>query len=351
MKKSIVYIVLIFFVAVYFISSDLELNKLFRTYRYKPNSLIGTDIGRYGDLYDGTYLPDYKHFSFMNGGLNCALINKPYNSVPKNINLYVIHDSYLEYLSDSMLYGVDKLVNCSSDNVIKLDKSKDNILLIETVERYLRRDFVDSTITFDKLKIGEQVASSGPSGLSRFFSSMLKPSSKPELEFNLFGYKLFTPLKEFKAQMNYKLFGRVNKGVSISSDKKYLFYTETTDTLLKTSSFNPIKDIEVAQIVTTLNAISSHYKKLGFDKVYFSIMPNPVSILNTEKRTYNQLIPRIQFSEDLKMQIIDIYTKFLQTKRQVYYNSDTHWNVTGFQLWLDEFNKELKRHKISTVKS
>jgi hypothetical protein len=342
MKKIGVYIVLVFFASVYIISSNLELNKMFTQYRFSSKSIIGSDVGKYGDLYDGCYLHDYKKTSFMNGGLDLTSLNKPSNCLsPKKIDLFVMSDSYLHYLSDSMLCGINKLTHCYSERIKALDKNKINVLLIETVERLLRRDFCDTTKTFNKLRIGDDDIPVTTSGFSRFMSLIMEPASKPELEFNLFGYKPFTRIKEMKAQMNYELFNRINKEVTMSSDKKYLYLTETIDKTSKRSSFSPISTEEITKIVKTLNSIYKHYKALGFDEVYFSIMPNPVSVLNTESTTYNQLIPKVQYHNDLKMPIIDIYKVFLNTKVQVYYNSDTHWNIHGFQLWLDEFNKIL----------
>jgi hypothetical protein len=45
------------------------------------------------------------------------------------------------------------------------------------------------------------------------------------------------------------------------------------------------------RIVITLNKTKGHYKKHGFDEVYFSFVPNPVSVVNPDLGAYNQLMP------------------------------------------------------------
>ena len=178
--------------------------------------------------------------------------------------------------------------------------------------------------------------------LSRKYAD--NPVLNENLEFNLFDYKLFTPLKEFKANLNYRLFNRVNNDVRVSPDHKYLFYNATIDTNYTTSSFTRIDNAEITRIVNVLNNIYIHYKAKGFDEVYFTIIPNPVTVLSpgilgTIK--YNELIPRIYNNTGLKIPVIDVYNLFRQSNIQIYFRSDTHWNNNGFHVWANEFNETI----------
>jgi hypothetical protein len=162
------------------------------------------------------------------------------------------------------------------------------------------------------------------------------------LEFNLFDYIIFNPLKELKAQLNYKLFGRISKEVSIIPNQPYLFLSETVNAESSISSFNPIDDNQIGKVVTTLNSTYSHYRSIGFDAVCFSIIPNPVSIICPEYKTYNDIIRRVQNHPDLIMPMINIIDRLDSAHCQVYQFSDSHWNYNGFNLWVNEFNKYLR---------
>ena len=43
----------------------------------------------------------------------------------------------------------------------------------------------------------------------------------------------------------------------------------------------------------------------------------------------------------LQMPHIDIYSTFTKATDRIYAPGDTHWNIKGKQLWVDEVNKVL----------
>ena len=93
-----------------------------------------------------------------------------------------------------------------------------------------------------------------------------------------------------------------------------------------------------------LNATFEYYKKDGFDEVYLSIIPNPVTIL--QPLNYNGLIPALQNPIRLKGTfIIDMYSLFSQDPNpgRLYRIGDTHWSNMGIQVWLKYVNAELKK--------
>ncbi len=152
-----------------------------------------------------------------------------------------------------------------------------------------------------------------------------------------------TPLKEFKADTYYALFGRAGKGAYVSDDKKYLLYDLTIDTIYKQSSFKPIEKEELDGIISTLNNIYDLYRSKGFDEVYIAIIPNPVSILypNYHGLVYNNLTTLVQSNKALKCKVIDANMPFKQTRQQIYCTSDSHWNFNGEKIWLSVVNNAL----------
>ena len=162
-------------------------------------------------------------------------------------------------------------------------------------------------------------------------------------ELLLFGYEMFAPFKELKAGLNFRLFERVSPEISVSRNRKNLFYKRTTDPYLVTSAFNPLPAEELNEIVKNINYVAEKYKERGFDEVLFSVTPNAVTIVDPEMMPYNNLIPRLQNHPDLKVPVIDVYSRMKddENKANLYWINDTHWNSKGFQLWVDETNNEL----------
>ena len=232
---------------------------------------------------------------------------------------------------------------------IALDTNRKNILLIEIAERNLRY-MTDTAAIYSKAALANKrnVTATSSATLSAFSDGfslgfIFNPLIEQNLQFSLFDYRFFTPFKEMKAQLNYRLFNRASEGVKVSANGKYLYLAETVDSTQITSSFNPVSDKEIDKLVYTLNLTYRHYKLLGFDEVYFSIVPNPVTILNTGKYGYNELIPKVQNDERLEMKIIDAYTPFKKSTNQLYQYSDSHWNNNGFCLWMSQVDRELDR--------
>ncbi len=317
-------------------------------YRYNLDNVLGSDKYTYGDLYGLSYLPAFKIKSETQPEI------KPCGK-PGNINLYTICDSYLWFFlkGNADFCGVDKydFSRWAHDDRmdITLDTNRKNILLIEIAERNLRY-MTDTAAIFSKAVVANKrtVAVTGRAALPAFSDGIslvpvFNPLIEQNLQFSLFDYRFFTPFKEMKAQLNYRFFNRSNEGVKVSANGKYLYLAETVDSTQVTSSFNPVSAQEIDKLVHTLNLTYRHYKLLGFDEVYFSVIPNPVTILDTEKYRYNGLIPKVQEHEKLEMKIIDTHTLFKGSTAQLYQYSDSHWNNNGFYLWISQVDRELNK--------
>jgi hypothetical protein len=169
------------------------------------------------------------------------------------------------------------------------------------------------------------------------------------LEFNLFGYRFWDEVKLTKASLNYYLFRRAMGDVVISDDGDRLFLKQTVNPEDQLSSFRALDSGEIQNIVRHINDIYHHYKSEGFDEVYISIIPNPVTLLQPEH--YNGLIPQLQKPGLLNgMKMIDIYDAYSKAPDPgaLYRVGDTHWNNNGMQIWLKAVNSELKKQNGET---
>ncbi len=349
MRKIFSIFVFLLSSAIYLLSSNDYLMKRIAAYRYEWASPMGSDRYTFGDLYGFSYLKDYR----------IKIEKKPpvisQCQKPGNINLYMICDSYLWSFvkTDSIFCGVDKLkyARWKYDEQIdeKLDTSKKNILIIEVSERLSRKLLIDTVEMYTSMRVYKgSPSTSYPKKLETLWEKiqryLFNKRINENIEFNIFDYSFLTPIREFRAELNYKIFERPNKDVSVSKDKKYLFYSATTDSSKSTSSFNFLSDDEISNIVYCVNNAYRHFKVIGFDEIYLSIIPNPVTILEPTYGKYNNLINRIQERRDLLPPLINVYPLIDSSSSENYYKSDTHWNYDGFQIWVDETNRILKMY-------
>jgi hypothetical protein len=274
----------------------------------------------------------------------------------KNRVLFIHGDSYLWKISgaDSAFSRVSSMafVGWNTPYLYHLDTSKKNILVIEVSER-LMRDYFRTTKIIDELRDpfytskkigclneppvkGTISASFFPGiNISLFFNKFINQN----LQCNLFNYNFMTPMFGSKAAINYYLFSRASGDVVISQNKEFLFFKAIISPTGTASSRSPVPDDEIGRLVHNFNTIYDYYIMTGFREVYLSIIPSTVTII--EPQGYNALIPRIQFNPSLKMKIIDYYSMAKQSKEDLFFRGDTHWNMTGKQKWIDMVNKTL----------
>lgn len=301
---------------------------------------------KHGDLIGLSYLD----FAFYHAPYSTEwLVRRAPNTLTGRKQLFLFGDSNTKLLRDTMfseISGYQYLVR-HKENAYQLDTAKRNILLIEIGERMVRNYFRDTTIFSELHPSPPPTAAIAPPAAIRLCSSVPQLSVdmffnkliNQNLQCNLFNYNFIMPLFQSKAALNYYLFTRASGDVVISNDKKYLLLKETVTPNEPTSSYSPLPDEEIDQIVHNINIIYHHYLQQGFSHVYLSIIPNTSTIV--QPRGYNLLIPRLQQHPLLEMPHIDIYTTFTKATDRIYAPGDTHWNIKGKQLWVDEVNKVL----------
>lgn len=298
---------------------------------------ITKDDYRYGDLYRMSNLAQFK------APLEQCPV--PQNPSAGNTSLIIMGDSFTEKerieknhfkgLNSYNRYFITDTIN------VKLDTSKRNVLIIETVERHFRERFAKP---FSNLQVSENqsvVKGNKEGNLKEKVLNYEVPYNTERHESILFSSDFFLTFKEWKAWLNWKLFNRIDENVMLSKDEKYLLYQLDAQSSGINSCFDKISEEEIKLMVENLNITHQYYKKAGFNEVYLSIIPNKTSILGTDLGEYNHLIERIQQHSDLKIPFFDIYTTYYHSKKVLYEKGDSHWNCEGKHMWLDLVNAKL----------
>jgi len=294
-----------------------------RVDKYLPN------IYRYGDLYLFSNIKKFKQER-----TECPVYQNPQGKI-NNVNFFLIGDSYTQYMPPSN-FRFNQYTFTHWDigitQIDSLDKSKKNILVIESTERYVRWRF--NTAKAKSLIVigasGNQDKKSKEVDIETYFKWQAEDNLDYILDYNDFAFFF----KEIKAAINYYVFDKLDKRVTITNDEKYIFYSETTDSTLATSSFNSVTKTQVDTMVNNINDTYRYYKKSGFDEIYLAIVPNAISINMPKYGKYNNLIERIQNHKALQMPVLNIYDVMTKASGNLYYMSDGHWNCEGQKVFL-----------------
>lgn len=337
MKRLLLLLTAGVFLAVFVLSSNSSWMDAWAQYRNADASPLPADKLRFGDLYGLSYLHRFK----QKKNLNIEDVRPYYmqSRDPSNVHLYSICDSYLYncLLNDSLLRHAEAYRYTRWGYEAKrfhLDPAKQNILLLETVERNARDILAKPEMAFEHL---DMVADAAGESVRKITSGnwlrthVFNRNIEQNLEYNLFEYPLFTPLKELKAWLNLSLFNRYSKDVLVSPTQDRLYYAPTADPTQKSGAFSRLPASEVDSLVTALNLMRRYYRAAGFAEVYLAIMPNPVTVLEPGLGAYNGLIPRIQRHPKLEMPVIDVYARLRHPNTSAsFQRNDSHWSKDGF---------------------
>ncbi len=328
--KILKYIALLIFSALWFTGCSKDLAQwLFE------KGLIKDDY-RYGDLYRMSNLAEFR----VPVG-KCIKSNQ--NSPLLPIKLTLAGDSFTEEgRIDSLDFPVKsfKRTHGAQTGLAIPDPQLENVLIIETVERHFRERF---TQPWEGILVENSKPEEG-----KWYDYLLQlriPYNTERNEAVLFGYDWVMRIREWKAALNFRLFGRTDAKVALSKNKEHLVYQLAVAPGIS-SSFAIISQSEIDTLVKNVNRTVSFYKQAGFERVALSIIPNKASILASDLGTYNYLIKRIQSNPDLQADIIDIYSDYAVLKNQVYEKGDTHWNCLGKSIWLGKVNDYLQKSSV-----
>ncbi len=344
MKKLLAVLVFVLCAGLLMVSSSQSGMSWLTHARYQPNSLLGSDKYLYGDLYGISYLSNFKYIKDVSAVRPDELISKQ-----KDISLYVIGDSYF-YSSFEIIPAYFERVN--SIQFFKWDHSPEvkfkfsqgstkRVLLVESVERNVLNLMYKERVAaiFEKPEVIQD--KSVFAQINRSIKQILyHPTLEENLSFALFDLALFSKFKELKAELNLSLFGREPAGVKLAKSKDFLYLDQTVDSVADGSSFQVVSEMRLAELVQNMRQIEDYAKKMGFDEVIFSFIPNPVSVLATEDKSYNQFIPRLE-NKVGSIHFVNPTDELKQQAKQNFFKSDSHWNQRGAKIWLDLLNKQL----------
>jgi hypothetical protein len=305
---------------------------------------------RYGDLYRLSNLPQFKQrvVSCLNNDIykNTSVKDKP--------NLYIIGDSYTHLrIVHKANFDVNEYTRMHWDSLryVKLDITKTNILLVESVERSIWHHYGETKSEIAQVleKSNTDKITPEKSKFVLYFEQLLArfenncKGMEERIWQTAFNYDAILYMKEIKATLNLNLFDRVADKTQLSDDGKDIYYFEEADVNRVGSSIYKIKNSDIENIVENINESELAYKKMGFDKVFYTFIPNKASITNYRKSDYNHLLERILANGNFKVKHIDVLQEFSKSPEKYYYKSDTHWNCLGIKYWTSLVNEELKK--------
>ncbi|MHA8067732.1 hypothetical protein ACS6L2_00470 [Aquirufa ecclesiirivi] len=357
MRRLIALFILIFCSAVLMISSS-EIGMHWITQgRYARNDAWGADKYRFGDLYGISYLSDFR----IAKDTHLLPLPQKTDTILRDYDLTILGDSYL-YSSFQVHPAYFNRVNSvqmyrwsdSLRHLIPAKSTRKKVLLIECVERNMwdRMNLADARLRLDvqqekSLPVDKSTKQILIDQLDRFDAGVKRalyhPTLESNLDFVLFNVGFLGWIKELKADFTWKALGRTNPDVQVSHDGQFLYLEETLNPQKRGSSFRLIKQEEINRMVSQLQAIESYYLLHGYDQVIFSLIPNPVAVLETETKAPNFAIQRIMQHPQRQVNIVDPSFSLKQQASMNFYRSDSHWNLRGAQIWLNEFNQVLSK--------
>lgn len=346
MLKIISWLLIILGTAIMVISTSPEIMQVISKHRLEMFGPFGERRSRGGDLMRMSFLENENKFL---DNIDPVQKKPEDTGTRKNLDLYVYGDSYLLMVPDSSFFArVNKYQfgrRDYNDLLYRLDRHQKNVLLIEVSERFIRTYLPHSQATYDHVKPATDLVFRPPLQIDKAafnVNSFFNTSINQNLEYNLFNYNFLNTPRYSKAGMNHRWFNRVSGDVVLSDDGTHLFYRPTVDPQNDNSSFKKVTQNILDRIGNNIDSLHKHYKREGFDEVYFSLIPNPVTILQPEG--YNQMIPALQARCAARgIPFIDVYGPYSQhpDPASLFRKGDTHWTAAGCHLWLDIINREL----------
>jgi hypothetical protein len=171
--------------------------------------------------------------------------------------------------------------------------------------------------------------------------ALYHPKLDQNIDFTLFNFQAWSPVKSLKAQGNLLVFNRTEQDVTLSKDHQFLYVKETVDSLQRGSSFYPFTSDELSKLSAQMTLIDTYARAKGFDEVVFNFIPNPVAITQTEGIAAKQLIQKLSKANQGRIQLIDPTDVLLKGGKKYFFQSDSHWNQLGAKAWLAQLNQYL----------
>lgn len=247
--------------------------------------------------------------------------------------------SFPERLSDTLKKKVffmdssEPLTILENMNYVKKERK---ILIFEIAERRIAEVFSKKHSVQSKnkqfiLSIAETIY---PFNIEQKYTFLLQRSflthyiynKLSTFKFNEFGYITYiTPV--------YKL------------DPPWIFYYQEVNDK-KTSFYYKFSDNEINDICDNISDLTKQLNDKYNIEFIFLPIPNKYTIYHTviNNDEYNNLLPRIYTGlKNRNVKVCEVYNTFLESKLELYFPTDTHWNGDGVNLTLYELLKIINK--------
>jgi len=317
----------------------------------EPDYLLDSELLKaandaiYGDLY---FLNLIDNFKIPTPPLG----DEYYNSVPKtdinDADILTFGDSFFASgarcknvpgrLADTTKKKIffsqtnEILKTLEEKNYVKKDKK---YLILETVERGIPRIFTGGQNVLAKKnpKLGKIVESLMPLNLEQRYTLLLQRG--------VISYNIYKEL----VTMKFNLFGYISSVTPVyKKDPPWLFYYQDVNDK-KTSFYYHFTDEEINTICDNIQDLNKKLIDKYNIELIFLPLPNKYTIyhriLNNDE--YNNLLPRLYKGLDRRnVKVCKVYDLFMNSEKELYFPTDTHWNEEGVKLTANELVKYLK---------
>ena len=247
------------------------------------------------------------------------------------MHLYLLGDSFADESNlnaNNFKSEKYKYIHWDKPETVDFDTAARNILVLESVERSAKMHFTKKSneIQFsnknkiEPIKPGFSIVNELENWVDVFSHNTQKTEDR--LLHTLLNYDFVLIFRELKADFDLKFFDRKSTNYNLSTNKSEIFYFEEADVNCPNSAFYKVSNAEIDGFVKIINTNFDHYRLMGFDEVYLSIIPNKVSVLAPNLGNYNHVVERIQNHPNLQIKCIDTYSMFKKQPQNIFSKSD-----------------------------
>ena len=224
-----------------------------------------------------------------------------------------------------------------------LDPDKKRIIILERVERYIIDYFGErqreDTIAFHRAAKNHSwwhdVKRHWFTGAEKNFQVLMTSSN------------LTSPVMELWNTFRFVAFKQISEETPLYSlDPPFLFDKEEVVQNLTTSYYYPHTDTLIDQIASNILLYKKLLQSRYNAELVFMPVPNPYTLYHTliNSDPYDGFVPKLCGKLERKgVRTISLYDKFCESKKRLYFPTDTHWNADGVQIAVDQTVNLLSR--------
>ena len=214
---------------------------------------------------------------------------------------------------------------------IKADKER--IFLLEHTERHLVRYFSEPLVPEPSRTVSED----GP--LKRWQERWITKTEK-NYEYFFKHSDLTAPFMEVFSTALFEIFGIISRDTPVYSKKpSFLFFREEVSPLSQGSFYWPHDDALVKRMADNIEKMKNDLRSIYNVKLVFLPVPNKYTIYSglVNDDPYDDFLPRLTAElEKRGVMTVNIYEKYKNSEEILYYPQDSHWNLKGFSIAMDE---------------